>query len=45
MNNNQFSLKSDVKRDPIVHREMTHYFVNASDVIGRDKDKEKFLEL
>uniref|UniRef100_A0A2N9GID5 NB-ARC domain-containing protein n=1 Tax=Fagus sylvatica TaxID=28930 RepID=A0A2N9GID5_FAGSY len=29
----------------IVHREMTHSFVRDSDVIGRDDDKEKIIDL
>ncbi|KAL6320032.1 hypothetical protein AAG906_003130 [Vitis piasezkii] len=44
-NKNNFNLVSDVKRAPMVYRETTHSFVLASDVIGRDKDKEKVLEL
>ena len=44
-NKNKFNLVSDVKRAPMVYRETTHSFVLASDVIGRDKDKEKVLEL
>ncbi|KAJ9678919.1 hypothetical protein PVL29_020966 [Vitis rotundifolia] len=34
-----------MERAPMVYRETTHSFVLASDVIGRDKDKEKVLEL
>ncbi|KAJ7976792.1 Disease resistance protein [Quillaja saponaria] len=29
----------------MVHREMTHSFVDASDVIGRDNDKDRVVEL
>eukprot|EP00261_Vitis_vinifera_P016740 XP_010646017.2 PREDICTED: putative disease resistance protein RGA3 [Vitis vinifera] len=40
----QFNLQTCMERAPLVYRETTH-FVLASDVIGRDKDKEKVLEL
>ncbi|KAJ9678908.1 hypothetical protein PVL29_020955 [Vitis rotundifolia] len=40
----QFNLQSGMERAPMVYRETTHSFVLASDVIGRDKDKEKVLE-
>ena len=42
---NKFMLASDVSRAPVLYREKTHSFVNASDVIGRDKDKENILQL
>ncbi|KAJ9678909.1 hypothetical protein PVL29_020956 [Vitis rotundifolia] len=41
----QFNLQTSMERAPMVYRETTHSFVLASDVIGRDKDKEKILEL
>ena len=41
----KFMLASDVSRAPVLYREKTHSFVNASDVIGRDKDKENILQL
>ncbi|XP_034710057.1 putative disease resistance protein RGA3 [Vitis riparia] len=41
----QFNLQTCMERAPMVYRETTHSFVLASDVIGRDKDKEKVLEL
>ncbi|WKA06732.1 hypothetical protein VitviT2T_024619 [Vitis vinifera] len=41
----RFNLQTCMERAPMVYRETTHSFVHASDVIGRDKDKEKVLEL
>ncbi|KAL6321931.1 hypothetical protein AAG906_035836 [Vitis piasezkii] len=41
----RFNLQTCMERAPMVYRETTHSFVLASDVIGRDKDKEKVLEL
>ena len=41
----QFHLEERLDDKHIVHREMTHSFVRDSDVIGRDDDKEKIINL
>jgi Cdc6-like AAA superfamily ATPase len=41
----EFHLEERLDDKRIVHREMTHSFVRDSDVIGRDDDKEKIIDL
>uniref|UniRef100_A0A2N9HQU2 Uncharacterized protein n=1 Tax=Fagus sylvatica TaxID=28930 RepID=A0A2N9HQU2_FAGSY len=41
----QFHLEERLDDKRIVQREMTHSFVRDSDVIGRDDDKEKIIDL
>jgi Leucine-rich repeat (LRR) protein len=41
----QFHLEERLDDKRIVHREMTHSFVRDSDVIGRDDDKQKIIDL
>nr|CAN65111.1 hypothetical protein VITISV_030255 [Vitis vinifera] len=40
----QFNLQTCMERAPLVYRETTHFLLDF-DVIGRDQDKEKVLEL
>lgn len=40
----QFNLQTCMERAPLVYRETTHFLLDFA-VIGRDKDKEKVLEL
>ncbi|GMY13296.1 putative disease resistance protein RGA3 isoform X2 [Fagus crenata] len=41
----QFHLEERLDDKHIVHREMTHSFVRDSNVIGRDDDKQKIIDL